>query len=160
MSVFLHSYTRALRRYDRDLFVDRTRDGALCVFRKVKRFVPVCEGEGFSLKTLLEDKQYVFALTDNWNLSGAPRDWGIDDVVGRVQKIDCLANEKFFDEMDAQNNRIDDSKRRTLRNEMEGFWSYERRRFAKATDGILTHSLSKDEPRKRLKDRSIKNGTN
>lgn len=158
MSLYLHAYTRALKRYDRDLFAGRTKDGMPCVYRKIKRFEPVVESEGFRLLNLKEDKQFVFALTSNWTLSGTPRDWGVDDVVGRIKEIDCLANERFFEEMDAQNERIDEIKRKDLRNEMEAFWIDERRRFAKATDDILTHSLSKDEPRKRLKDRSIKNG--
>lgn len=156
MSVYLTAYTRALKRYDRDLFAGRTKDGLPCVFRKSKRFEPVYEWEGGCLSTLIEDKQFVFAITDNWSAGGKPRDWGIDDVIGRVQSIDALANSKLFEEMDAGNDRIDQIKQKDLRNEMEGFWSYERRRFAKATDDILTHSLSHDEPRKRLKDRSIK----
>lgn len=158
MSVYLHSYTRALRRYDRDLFAGRTKDGAICVFRKVKRFVPVCESEGFRLLSLIEDKQLVFALTDNWVLSGQPRDWGVDDVLDRVKKLDSWANERFFEELDAENEKVDESRKRHFRNEAEAFWSDNRRAFAKATDDILVHSLSKDEPRKRLKDRSIKNG--
>ncbi len=160
MSVFLHSYTKALRRYDRDLFAERTRDGAACVFRKVKRFVPVCVSEGFRLMNLIEDKQFVFALTDNFTLSGKPIDWGIDDVLGRVQKLDAWANNDLFEKMDAENERVDQTRRKDLKNEMEAFWSHERDRFKSATSDILTHSLSKDEPKKRLADRSIKNGNN
>lgn len=156
--MFLRSYTKALRSYDRDLFAGRTMDGLPCVFRKTKRFVPVFEWDGGKMLTLTEDKQFVIALTDNWTATGKPRDWGIDFVLNRIKEIDALANERFFEEMDQANAKIDESKKRSLRNEMEGFWSYERRRFAKATDDILTHSLSKDEPKKRLKDRSIKNG--
>lgn len=158
MSLFLRSYTKALRAYDKDLFAERTKDGIPCVFRKVKRFVPVCEGEGFSLKALIEDKQFIFAITDTWKATGVPRDWGIDDVVGRIRRADALANNRFFEELDQENEKIDLSKKKDLRNQMESFWSHERKRFAKATDDILTHSLSKDEPKKRLKDRSIRNG--
>ncbi len=156
--MFLRSYTRALKNYDRDLFADRNRDGVACVFRKVKRWVTICDDIDFKLANLVEDKQFVCAITDTWSLRGSPRSWGIDDVVGHIQKMDVLADKDFFDKMDAENERQDKIKRKDLRNEMEGFWSYERRRFAKATNDILTHSLSKDEPRKRLKDRSIKNG--
>lgn len=152
------SYTRALKRYDRDLFAGHNMDGVMCVFRKFKRFEPVCEWRGGQLFNLKEAKQFVFSLTDNWNLSGQPRQWGIDFVLNRIKEIDALANERFFDELDAHNEKIDESKKRGMKNEMEAFWSHERRRFAKATDDILTHSLSKDEKRKRLKDRSIKNG--
>lgn len=158
MSVYSHSYTKALKRYDSDLFVERTKDGPLCVFRKVKRFVPVCTGEGFSLLNLITDKQYIFALTDTWTPKGTPIDWGIDDVVGRIRKLDAWENERFFEELDEHNERVEQQKQRAFRNEVEAFWSHERDRFKKATSDILTHSLSKDETRKRLQDRSIKNG--
>jgi len=118
----------------------------------------VGEWDDFKLLNLREDKQFIFALTDNWLASGKPRDWGIDFVLQKIKSIDALANERFLEEIDAENERIEKSRARSLKNEMEAFWSHERRRFAKATDGILTHSLSKDEPKKRLKDRSIKNG--
>lgn len=158
MSLFLKSYTRALKNYDRDLFADRNRDGVTCVFRKVKRFVPVCVDQNFRLLNLTEDRQFVFAVTDTWNLSGRPVDWGIDDVVGRIRRLDFLANKDLFEKLDEENEKLDQIKRKDLRNEMEAYFSDERRRFAKAFDDVLVHSLSKDEPRKRLKDRSIKNG--
>ncbi len=156
--MYLKSYTRALKNYDRDLFADRNNAGMPCVFRKVKRWVMVCEDEAFRFANLVEDKQFVFAITDTWTLRGEPRDWGIDDVVGRIQKLDTLAQKDFFEKMDAENERQDSIKRKDLRNEMEAFWSHERNRFVKTTNDILTHSLSKDEPKKRLKDRRIKNG--
>jgi hypothetical protein len=155
--LFLSSYTKALKRYDSDLYAGRTKDGLPCVFRKFKRYELVCESDEFYLLNLKEAPQYVFALTDNWTAGGKPREWGIDFVLQKIKSIDALANQRMFDEMDAYNEKVDKSKQRGLKNEMEAFWSHERRRFAKATDGILTHSLSKDEPRKRLKDRSIKN---
>ncbi len=158
MSVMLSSYTRALKRYDPDLYAGRNIDGVPCVFRKSKRYHMICDWDGGALLELKADKQFIFAITDNWVLSGRQIDWGIDDVIGHVQSIDAVANERLFDEMDEHNERIEKSKSRALKNEMEAFWSHERRRFAKATDDILTHSLSKDEPKKRLKDRSIKNG--
>jgi len=158
MSVFLSAYTKALKSYDRELFAGLSKDGLACVFRRSKRFEQVCELEGVPLLNLRVDKQYVCAITDNWMASGVPRDWGIDDVVGHIRSIDALANEKLFDEMDEANERVDQIKKKDTRNQIESFWIDERRRFAKATDGILTHSLSKDEPKRRLKDRSIKNG--
>lgn len=158
MSFLLHSYTRALKCYDRDLFAARTKDGVSCVFRKVKRYVPVCVSEDFQFLNLIEDKQLVFAITDTWTVTGKPRDWGIDDVVWRVQKLDSWANKNFFEELDAENEKVDERKRKDIANEIESFWEHEHSRFKKATGDILTHSMSKDNPRKRLKDRSIKNG--
>lgn len=154
----MSSYTKALKRYDRDLFAGATRDGVLCVFRKSKRFHEVLASVDFKLYDLREDKQLIFPLTDTWTMAGKPRQWGIDFVLSRVKEIDALANERMFEEIDRANERIDESKQRSFKNEAEAFWSDNRRAFAKATDDVLTHSLSKEEPRKRLKDRSIKNG--
>lgn len=154
--MILQSYTRALKRYDRDLYAGRTMDGVACVFRRIKRYEDVCELEGVPLKVLRECAQLVFPLTDTWTMAGKPRPWGIEFVLNRVREIDAMANERFFEEMDELNEQVDKSKQRHMKNEMEAFFSDERRAFAKATDGILTHSLSKDETKRRLKDRRIK----
>lgn len=154
----ISAYTKALRSYDRDLFAGRSKDGVPCVFRKAKRYEPVWVTDEFRLYNLIVDKQFVFAITDNWMANGEPRDWGIDDVLNKVKKSDFLANKALFDEMDEANEQVERIKKKDLRNNIESFWIDERRRFAKATDDILTHSLSKDEPKRRLKDRSIKNG--
>lgn len=154
------SYTRALKRYDSDLYAGRTKDGALCVFRKYKTFELVCEDDGFKLFNLVTRPQYVFALTENWALSGKPCQWGIDHVLGRVREMDIKANERFFDELDAKNEAVDEKQRRSFRNEAEAFFADNRKGFAEMVDSFTgcTHSVSKDEPRKRLKDRSIRNG--
>lgn len=160
--MLISAYTRALKRYDPDLYAGHTRDGVACVFRKVKRFVPVCEWNGGSLMTLIGDKQLVFAITDTWSMTGKPIPMGIDDVLDHVKKIDSLANVRMFEEMDAQNEKVDESNKRAIKNEMEGFWAYERNRFAKTMDENigLTHSISKDEPKKRFREinRRIKDG--
>ena len=152
--------TRSLKRYDGDLFCDHNPNGVLCVFRKVKRFVPVCETDGFSLKTLVEAREFVFALTDTWNLRGKPRSWGVDHILNRLREIDLQAQEKFFEAMEEAEEKAAKTKRKDFRNEAEAFWADHRKEFIKATDAVYgtTVSLSKDEPKKRLRDRSIKNG--
>lgn len=155
---FLHSLTKALKIYDPELFAGQTKDGVPCVFRRTKRWEPAYEGEDFTLRTLVEGKQLVFALTDTWTVMGTPRFWGFDTVLGRVQKLDAWANKNFFEELDAENDKVDERSRRALKNEMEAFWSDERERFKKATGDILTHSMSKDNKRQKNLDRSIKNG--
>ncbi len=155
--MILSSYTKALKSYDSDLFAGRTKDGLPGVFRRYKRLEEVCDLDGIPLLLVKYQPQFVFALTENWTFATPPRDWGIDFVLQKIKSIDAVANARLLEEMDEANEAIDKSRARHMRNEMEAFWSHERRRFAKATDDILTHSLSKDEPRKRLKDRSIKN---
>jgi hypothetical protein len=160
MSVLLSAYTKALKSYDRELFAGMSKDGLPCVFRRSKRFEVVYEEEGVRLLNLVEGKQYVCAITDNWTATGKRREWGIDDVVDHIRKIDVVANKALFDEMDAHNEKVEESKKRDVRNNIESFWIDQRRAFQKATEHVLTHSMSKDEPRKRLKDRSIKNAVN
>ncbi len=152
----LSAYTRALKKYDRDLYAGYTMDGVPCVFRKHKRYEPTCEIDGVPLFSLIVSKQYVFALTHNWSALGRPRDWGIDDVVGHVQEIDYLANQRLFEEMDAKNEAKEKQAKKTLKGNVEDFWRDERRAFAKATSDILTHSMDKTERRRRMADKRIK----
>lgn len=158
--MFKDSYTRALKRYDKDLFAKHNQDGVMCVFRKAKRFEPVVVSESFKFYNLVDGIQFVFSLTENWTLSTKPRQWGIDRVLERIREIDGWENARMFDEMDKANDQVDESSRRALRNETEAFFADNRKEFIKGIDEIAgcTHSLSKDEPRKRLKDRSIRNG--
>jgi hypothetical protein len=74
--------------------------------------------------------------------------------------MDLQANEALLEKLDEQNEKVDQAEQRKFRNETEAFLADNRRQFAKAFDESLglMHSVSKDEPRKRLKDRSIKNG--
>lgn len=158
--MLVDSYTRALKRYDRDLFAGRNQDGVICVFRKHKRFEPVCVSDDFRFLNLVVGKQFVCSLTENWTLRTHPRAWGIDHVLDKVKQMDLQYNEDILKSLDAQNEKVDEAERRSFRNDTEAFFSEHRRDFAKAFDDNVgcIHSLSKDEPRKRLKDRSIKNG--
>lgn len=160
MSWRLDSYTKALKRYDRDLFAGRTREGTPCVFRRVKRFVPVIESDDFRLMTLKESKDFVFALTDTWLATGQPRDWGIDHVLNRISEIDTQRHEDFIRKMDEANEKVDKSRARHLDNEAEAYLKDNRRQFVDEFEAIapMARSLPRIEKRKILRDRSIKNG--
>lgn len=152
------SYNKAVKRYDRDLSCGFTKEGVLCVFRRKKQFIPVVVEDDFKLLNLVEGRELVFPLTDTWTMRGKKRDWGIDHVLNRLRDIDTQINENLLDDMDRANEKVDQARERDLLNEAEAFWSDQRKAFVKATDDILVHSLSKDEPHKRMRDRRIKNG--
>ncbi len=160
MSWRLDSYTKALKRYDRELFAGRTREGTPCVFRRVKRFVPVIESETFKLMTLKEDKHFIFALTDTWLATGQLRDWGIDHVLNRISEIDTQKHEDLIRQMDEANERVDKSRTRHIDNEAEAYLKDNRRQFIDEFEAIapMARSLPRTERRKILRDRSIKNG--
>ncbi len=137
--MFINGYNRHLKSYDPSLFVDRNDNGVLCVFKKDRI-----------------GKSYIFALTDTWSLNGRPIPLGIDRVLDHVRRIDRTQRDMAIQEADALNEKIDQSKKRHMKNEIEAFVKDSRRAFAKATDGILTHSLDKSETKRRIKDRRIK----
>jgi hypothetical protein len=160
MSWRLASYTKALRRYDGELFAGRTKDGVPCVFRRIKRWMPITKADGFKLMVLKEDKEFIFALTDTWLATGQPREWGVDHVLSRIREIDTQANEDLIRKWDEQNERVDQSRQRHFDNEAEAFLKDNRRQFVKEMEEIapMARSLPRNEKRKILRDRRIKNG--
>ncbi len=151
--------TRTLKRYDPLLFCAQSKAGNyLSVYRRIKQFLPVVDSPEMRMLVLSEASQHVLALTDNWLASGKRRDWGMDLILEKIKSMDLANNARLFEEFEAQEEREKASADRHLDNELEAWAKDSRRAFAKATDDILTHSLSKDEPRKRRKDRSIHNG--
>lgn len=159
MAFSAQEITRAVRRYDRELFCAQSPAAdMLCIYRKTKRYVVVCDEPEFRLLNLVSGKEFVLALTDTWSRKGIRRDWGIDMILEKIRSMDLAHNARLIEEFERAEERAKESKERAFTNELEAWASDSRRAFAKATDDILVHSLSKDEPTKRRKDRSIKNG--
>lgn len=158
MSHKLNDLTRAVKRYDYDLYADFDARGTVCIWKKIKTAELILDCDGLRLYNVKPTRQYVCALTDNWSQGGKKRDWGIDRVLSRVRELDSFHNERLLEKIDAQNEKVDQAGRRSMRNEAEAFWSDNVSAFKKATNDILIHSLSKDEPKKRLRDRRIKDG--
>ena len=151
--------TRSLKRYDRDLFCAQSNAGNyLCVYRRSKQFVPVVDEPEVRLLVLSEAKQHVLTLTDTWLNTGIRRDWGMDRILEKIKSMDLAHNARLIEEFEAREAQEQASADRHFDNELEAWAKDSRRAFAKATDDILTHSLSKDEPTKRRKDRSFHNG--
>lgn len=144
--------TRVLKEHDRSLFAKRNADGIICVMRKNKRYVGPVDLNDAPFFNLIESPDYVFALTENWTTSGRPVPWGSEVVVRRIKEIDLWNREKYFEEVEEANERVDKAKRRHFRNEMEAFASDWRREFAKATNDINTSTMDKSEKRRRKRD--------
>lgn len=159
MSFSAKEITRSIRRYDREIFCAQSPAAdMLCVYRRTKRYVVVCEEPDFRVLNLAAGREFVLALTDTWTRKGERRDWGIDIILEKLRSMDIQANERLIEEFERAEERSKASQERHFDNELEAWAKDSRREFAKATDGILTHSLSKNETKRRRKDRSIKNG--
>ena len=156
--MFASELTKTLKRHDRNLFAEKSHDGQVRIFRKIRHAVPVCECEGFRLLTLTDKRQFVIALTDNWTMKGIPRHWGADLILEKLRAMDLQTNERLFAEFEREEERQAKSRERSRDTENEAIASHYRRAIAKATDHMLVKHRWKDEPTKRKKDRSLKNG--
>ena len=151
MDGIVRYYNKAIKEYDRELYAHRDEDGLISIMRMRKRYV-LYDVDGVDLHALIDSPDFIFALTDTWNKIGKPVPWGSDRVLKRLKEIDAWAKKDLIEELDEQNEKVDQSKARSVRNEMEAMFSDSRKQFAKATDGILTHSLDKTEKKRRIKD--------
>lgn len=148
--------SRIVSQYDPNLFAERNSSGVVCVFEKVKRYTKAYDIEGMPVYDLAIFQELVFPLTDNWSLSGNPKEWNKDEIREKLQKSDFLKNEKLIDEMDALNEKKEEIREKDFRNETEAFVSDNKRGFQKVFSDINTSNLSKADHRKRIRDINLK----
>ena len=144
-------YNKAIKQYDRHLFARRGEDGFISIMRENKRWA-LYDVDGLDFHALIDSPEFIFAITDNWTKTGQYVPWGSDQVVRRLKDIDAWAKKDLIAEIDEQNEKVDQSKSRALKNEMEAMFIDGRKAFAKATNDILTHSLDKSDKKRRIKD--------
>ncbi len=121
--------SRHLNAYDRELYAQCNKPPRIDVYRQNR--------------DKLSPPHLVFSLTDTWTVRGIPVEWGIEVILSRLKAMDLWANGIGVDALNAENDRVDESNSRTLKNNIEGFVSEFRSQFSKATDGINTASLKK-----------------
>lgn len=122
-------YTKLLKSYDKELFAQCNKGERVDVYRQTRD------------KT--SPPYYIFSLTDNWTTTGRPVEWGSEVIYARLRAIDLWNSGVGVDQVIEQNEKVDESKQRALRNNIESFMYEFRRQFAKATDGINTANLKK-----------------
>lgn len=153
--------TRALKRHDRDLFCQFSPvHGCDVVYRRSRRLERVWETAEFSLSVPRETKEYVLALTSDWNHTSEPRAWGLDRILEKIRSMDHALNSQLFEEFEERERQLKKSKRRHLDNEVEAWAKDSRRAFGKMADESFgcVHSLDKSEQKRRKRDRRIKDG--
>lgn len=143
---------RHLKLYDPLLFARYDSDGTIGVYRRGKRFMKYDLDGDDTLFYAVDWPEYVFALTDTWAKGGNPVPWGGDIILDRLHMIDAWAKKRYFEELEEEEQKVDAKKARHLRNEAEAFWSDSRGQFKKAFGDVLTHSMNKNENKRRLKD--------
>ena len=151
MDSVVRYYNKTIKEYDRELYAHRDEDGLVSIMRKRSRYITY-DVDGTDLHVLTYSPDFIFAITDTWTKIGKPIPLGSDRVLNRLKEIDAWAKKDYLEQLDNQNEKVDESKQRDLRNNMEAMFSDGRKQFAKATNDILTHSLDKTEKKRRIKD--------
>lgn len=140
--------TRELRNFDRRLFAHRRADGMIQIIRQADRLEASNYLQDDPELTPLHP-QFIIALTDNWNTTGKPVEWGIEPIMNQLKSMDSWRNTRILDQLREKREREARDKERTQRNELRAQALDMRRDFARATNGINTSTLAKVDNRRK-----------
>ncbi len=155
MSWRAHQITRAIRRYDRELYAREGYAGRIDIFRKTFVLQPFELDDGLIIYKVVEEPYRVFCLTDTWNAYGRPVDWGIEPILQKLKKSD-LWHRDIGAEINVQNEKVDESQKRNFHNETEAYLKDARSAMAKAWGDVNTSTLNKKADRRYRDERKIK----
>lgn len=146
MDRYVERVTTEVKKYDRDLFAERSPNGAVQIYRKSVRW------EAFSLGSdrlivSVPCNQLVVPLTDTFNFKGKPVEWGLEPISWKIRQMDAHRDDSYYEKMVENRERIAKDEKRIKENEMRAIAADMRSDFAKATNNINTASLSKVDPR-------------
>lgn len=142
--------TKHLRAHDSELYCRRhPGSGVYCVYRKAVRWEDYL-WEGGILRFSRPSKNLCFALTDTWQITGKPIDWGIEPVLERAKETHFSRNEERIEELIRSYQRAEESRARQLSNEAECFLTDFRRQFARTFNDINTSTLEKVDRRRQF----------
>lgn len=133
--------TNKLRRYDKDLFALRN-GSQIHICRKIKTFEPV-QCEGYHILSSKDGFQFIFALTNNWSISGRPVEIGIDPIINRLKAMDLWSNPDFLKDFETQMEVTEQAKRRDFKNTTESFLYDFHRDFKKTFNDTNTSNLKR-----------------
>ncbi len=146
--------TKAIKRYDRELYAEKGVEDRIDIFRRTMVSVPYDFGD-FRIVAFKEEPYRVFCLTDNWRPWGKPVEWGIEPILAKIKASD-LWQRDIVKDVNKSNEKIDASEDRSKKNEIEAFVKDFRPQFARAFDDVNTANLSKRNDRRFKDDRKIK----
>lgn len=120
---------RDLKNYDSCLYAQESRLGRIDIYRKSKY--------GGALPHL------VMSLTDNWNHTGKPVDYGSLVIMDRIRAMDLWRDDGFVENYIKNHEKAKESADRDRKNNIESFLYDFRSQFHKATNDINTSTLEK-----------------
>ena len=121
--------TRAVASYDPCLYAQETCAGRIDIYRKNR--------------DAMYPPHFLFALTDTWQPTGRPVDWGVEPLMNRIRAMDLWRDDTFVERWEANHEKLEQGKRRDFGNSVESFMYDFRRQFQRATNDINTSTLNK-----------------
>lgn len=141
--------TFELKKHDKELYAAWL-NGKICILRKkVRHEVYIVDGQ--TIVYAKPDKQLIWALTDNWKMTGNPVEWGLEAIKAKIYRHDVWVNESFIPEMFKGYEKDEESNNRKMDTEFEGFASEFRAAVKKDFGDVNTSTLKKTDLR-RIKD--------
>lgn len=121
--------TKALKTYDKNLYCQETKPGRRDVYRKSE----------FGCNP----PHFLFSLTDDWKPTGRPVEYGTLVVIDRIKAADLWRDDSFVENYIKSLQKIEESKDRALKNNIEDFLYVFAGQFQKATNDVNTANLKK-----------------
>lgn len=140
--------TKYLKRYDRELYCVKSREGKLCVYRNSTIWEHYSVKEGCSLSVARSAPYFILALTDNWKEHGRPVDWGSLPLIKRIEEND-LHKRDLASEIIAREEKNIEAQERHRKNQSEGFFSEFHGQFKKTFSDYNTSSMKKIDRRRK-----------
>lgn len=125
----VNEITRAVKSYDPCLYAQESKQGRIDLYRKNR--------------SGMEPPHFLFSLTDTWQPTGRPVDWGVEPLLNRIRAMDLWRDDQFVEKWIAQKEKMDESRDRDRRNSVEAFLYDFKGQFQKATNDINTSTLEK-----------------
>lgn len=125
----LKSLNKHLKDYDSCLYAQELVLGRIDIYRKSK----------FSCNP----PHFIFSLTDTWQPTGKPVDYGILVVMDRIRAHDLWRDDTFVENYLKRIEKEREEKDRDMQNNIESFLYEFRSQFHKATNDINTSNLKK-----------------
>jgi hypothetical protein len=132
---------KEVRKYSKDLFVERDGFGVIHLYRKAPKF-SFFEYEGSSYANTYTEKQYILSFTKDWKASNQPVDWGIEPFMRRISEIDSWRDDTGYDEFCKRRELAEKYRKESFKHELRDRAMDMRQDFAKATNDIVTRSGS------------------
>jgi hypothetical protein len=137
---------RVVSAYDHRLFAIRSSDGVIHVLRQGSK--PGDSDYTVESPVKRPYPQFIFALTDTWNLGGRPVEWGIEPIYHRLIEMDAQSRysrpDDRMDDMKKQRDAVDRDRERQKINNGRDFAKELRPHFAKATNDIVMPAGNKN----------------